>query len=95
VQRLSVLAAELGTTLPRLSLAWVLHNPAVSSAIIGISSPEQVTQNLPVPELDLTDDVLAAIDEALTDPAHGDLVERSPAKTAKPFDVMPAWHRGD
>jgi aryl-alcohol dehydrogenase-like predicted oxidoreductase len=91
VQRLKPLAAELGTTLPRLALAWVLHNPAVSSAIIGVSRPEQVSHNAFVPELDLNDDVLKAVDEVLTDPEHGDLVERSPAKTAKPFDVMPAW----
>lgn len=91
VQRLIPIAADLGTTLPRLALAWVLHNPAVSSAIIGVSRPEQVAHNAFVPELDLNDDVLKAIDEVLTDPEHGDLVERSPAKTAKPFDVMPAW----
>jgi aryl-alcohol dehydrogenase-like predicted oxidoreductase len=91
VQRVAAVAADLGTTLPRLALAWVLDNPAVSSAIIGVSRPEQLTDNLPVPEVDLTPDVLAAIDAALTDPEHGDLVERSPAKTAKPFDVMPAW----
>jgi aryl-alcohol dehydrogenase-like predicted oxidoreductase len=93
VQRLIPIATDLGTTLPRLALAWVLHNPAVSSAIIGVSRPEQVAHNAIVPELDLNDDVLKAIDEVLTDPEHGDLVERSPAKTAKPFDVMPAWRR--
>lgn len=93
VQRLAALAADLGTTLPRLALAWVLHNPSVASAIIGISRPEQVAENAFLPDLDLTDDVLTAIDEALTDPEHGDLVERSPSKTAKPFEVMPAWRR--
>ena len=91
VQRLAPIAADFGTTLPRLALAWVLRNPAVSSAIIGLSRPEQVTHNAVVPDLDLTDDVLAALDTALIDPTHGDLVERDPAKTATPFDVMPAW----
>jgi aryl-alcohol dehydrogenase-like predicted oxidoreductase len=91
VQRLATIAADLGTRLPRLALAWVLHNPAVTSAIIGVSRPEQLVENLPIPELDLTDDILTAMDNALTDPEHGDLVERSPAKTAKPFEVMPAW----
>ena len=91
VQRLATIAADLGTTLPRLALAWVLHNPSVSSAIIGVSRPEQVAENVLIPDLPLTDDVLTAIDDALTDPEHGDLVERSPAKTAKPFEVMPAW----
>jgi aryl-alcohol dehydrogenase-like predicted oxidoreductase len=91
VQRLVPIAADLGTTLPRLALAWVLHNPAVSSAIIGVSRPEQLSDNLSDMPVDLDDDVLKAIDEALIDPAYGDLVERSPEKTAKPFDVMAAW----
>lgn len=91
VQRLVPIAADLGTTLPRLALAWVLHNPAVSSAIIGVSRPEQLADNVSEDKIDLTEDVLTAIDAALTDPTHGDLVERSSDKTAKPFDVMPAW----
>nr|WP_279588749.1 aldo/keto reductase [Actinophytocola oryzae] len=57
VQRVAAVAADLGTTLPRLALAWVLNNPAVSSAIIGLSRPEQLADNLPVPEVDLTPDV--------------------------------------
>ena len=31
---------EAGITVPQLSLAWVLHNPNVSAALVGASRPE-------------------------------------------------------
>ena len=45
VQRLKPLAREAGLTLAQFSLAWVLNQPNVASAIIGASRPEQVEEN--------------------------------------------------
>ncbi|HYX92890.1 MAG TPA: aldo/keto reductase family protein, partial [Myxococcaceae bacterium] len=45
VERLRPIAAELGLTLAQLGLAWVLRRPEVSSAIIGATRPDQVTEN--------------------------------------------------
>ncbi len=45
VQRLQPLAAEAGLSLAQFSLAWVLREPNVASAIIGASRPEQVREN--------------------------------------------------
>ena len=45
VPKLAALADELGTTLPRLALAWCLKNPHVSTVILGASKPEQLTEN--------------------------------------------------
>jgi len=45
VQQLKPIAAEAGLTLPQFSLAWVLREPNVASAIIGASRPEQVREN--------------------------------------------------
>jgi 1-deoxyxylulose-5-phosphate synthase len=45
VQRLRPLAAEAGLTLAQFSLAWVLRQPNVASAITGASRPEQVDEN--------------------------------------------------
>ncbi len=39
------LAAEAGCSLAQFSLAWILRQPNVASAIIGASRPEQVTEN--------------------------------------------------
>ncbi|MGN6499605.1 MAG: aldo/keto reductase, partial [Tsuneonella sp.] len=45
VQRIRPLAAEAGLSLAQFSLAWVLREPNVASAIIGASRAEQVEEN--------------------------------------------------
>ncbi len=79
IQRLRPIAEEAGLTMSQLAIAWTLQNPNVSSAIIGASRPEQVTENVKAAEVRLDDDALQAIDEAV-----GDIVERDPAKTRSP-----------
>ena len=51
----------------RLALAWVLRRDELASAIIGASRPEQVHANAAASGIELSDDTLAAIDEALGD----------------------------
>jgi voltage-dependent potassium channel beta subunit len=67
VKRLLALAKDLGTTLPRLALAWCLKNPRVSSVITGASKPEQVKENMKAGELvdKLDDAVLKRIEQIL------------------------------
>jgi aryl-alcohol dehydrogenase-like predicted oxidoreductase len=67
VQRLKPIADGAGLTLPQLALAWILREDNVASAIIGASRPEQVHANAAAAGIELTPDVLAAIDEALGD----------------------------
>ena len=64
VQQLAVIAGELGTTLPRLALAWCLKNPHVSSVILGASRVEQLQENLGALAVvdQLTPDVMKRID---------------------------------
>ena len=45
VQRLKPIAEQAGLSLPQFSLAWILREPNVASAIIGASRPEQVHEN--------------------------------------------------
>ena len=45
VQKLKPLAAEAGCSLTQFSLAWVLREPNVASAIVGASRPEQLDEN--------------------------------------------------
>ena len=59
VPKFAALADELGTTLPRLALAWCLKNPHVSTVILGASRPEQLTENLGA--LDLVDKLTPAV----------------------------------
>ncbi|WP_328998617.1 aldo/keto reductase family protein [Kribbella sp. NBC_00709] len=78
VQELKPIADEVGLSLSQLAVAWVLQNPNVSSAIVGASRPEQVTENVKASGVKLDDSLLKRIDEAL-----GGIVERDPAKTAQ------------
>ncbi len=43
---LNELALQRGQTLAEMALAWVLHNPSVTSVIIGISSVKQLNDNI-------------------------------------------------
>lgn len=45
VEKLKPLAAEAGLSLAQFSLAWVLSEPNVASAIVGASRPSQVEEN--------------------------------------------------
>jgi voltage-dependent potassium channel beta subunit len=67
VKKLARVAGELGTSLPRLGLAWCLKNPHVSSVITGASKPAQVTENMKAGALvdKLTDEVMARIEAIL------------------------------
>ncbi|WP_193609358.1 aldo/keto reductase family protein [Nocardioides lijunqiniae] len=79
VQRLQPIADEAGLSLAQLAVAWVLQNPNVSSAIIGASRPEQVTENVKAAGVTLDASTLSAIDEVV-----GDVAERDPEKTQSP-----------
>lgn len=46
VKKLSVLAKELNVSLASLSIAWTIKNPDVTTAILGATKPEQLTENL-------------------------------------------------
>jgi aryl-alcohol dehydrogenase-like predicted oxidoreductase len=74
--------------LAQLAIAWTLHRPGVSSAIIGASRPEQVAENAAASGVRLEPALLDRVDEVL-----GDLIDRDPAKTARMMDVNPGWAR--
>jgi voltage-dependent potassium channel beta subunit len=63
VEKLATLADEAGLTLAQLSLAWVLRQPGVASAIVGASRPEQIEQNVTASGITLSADLLAKIEE--------------------------------
>jgi aryl-alcohol dehydrogenase-like predicted oxidoreductase len=65
VQRLQPIADGLGITMAQLALAWVLRRPEVASAIIGASRPEQVEDNAAASGIELDEQTLRAIDDAV------------------------------
>ena len=79
VQELKPVADGLGLSMAQLAIAWTLHNPNVSAAIVGASRPEQVADNARAAGVKLDADVLERIDDVL-----GPAVIRDPAKTVSP-----------
>jgi aryl-alcohol dehydrogenase-like predicted oxidoreductase len=67
VERLRPIADTAGLGMAEMSLAWVLRRSEVTSAIIGASRPDQVHANAAASGIELSADVLEAIDTALGD----------------------------
>jgi aryl-alcohol dehydrogenase-like predicted oxidoreductase len=62
VERLQAMANACGATPAQLSIAWLLGRPAVSSVLVGASTPAQLTDNLAAADV-----VLSAADRAELD----------------------------
>jgi voltage-dependent potassium channel beta subunit len=65
VEKLNGIAQELGISMAQLAIAWVLRQENVASAIVGASRPEQIVENAKASGIELSDDVLAKIEEIL------------------------------
>jgi len=63
VRRLKPIADDLGITRAQLAMAWILRHPEVSSVITGATRPEHVVANAGAAEVQLSDDVIAQLDE--------------------------------
>jgi aryl-alcohol dehydrogenase-like predicted oxidoreductase len=63
VEQLAVLAEESGLTLIQLAIAFVTSHPAVTAAIIGPRTMEQLESQLAAADVVLSGDVLDRIDE--------------------------------
>ena len=57
------LCADLNESPSNVALAWLLHQPCVTATIIGPGSATQLTSVLPVPDITLSSQTLAALDE--------------------------------
>lgn len=65
VEKLKPIAAGENLSMAQLALAWVLRDERVSSAIIGATKPEQVTDNAAASGVTLSPETLMAVDEIL------------------------------
>ncbi len=59
VRNLALLAKEIGVSMAALSIAWCIKNPNVTTAILGATKKEQLTENLKAL------DVLSKLDDAV------------------------------
>jgi aryl-alcohol dehydrogenase-like predicted oxidoreductase len=57
------IAADHEVSVARIALSWLLHQPVVTSVIIGAKNEEQLTDNLAAPEVELSAAELARLNE--------------------------------
>ncbi|MFN4846589.1 MAG: aldo/keto reductase family protein [Rhodoluna sp.] len=79
VQQLKPLADELGITMAQFALAWVLQNKNVSSAIVGATSPEQITSNIGAVGIEIPKEIMIKVTEIL-----GPVIVSDPKETRAP-----------
>jgi aryl-alcohol dehydrogenase-like predicted oxidoreductase len=91
VHALQDLADEAGLSLIHLALAFVLEHPAVSSAIIGPRTMEQLESQLGAEKVSLSPDVLDRIDEIV---APGTTINEADRGYAPPALTDPRRRRG-
>lgn len=60
---MEVIASEKQVTVAQIALAWLLHQPAVTSVIVGANKPEQLADNINSINVQLTSDELQKLDE--------------------------------
>ena len=62
VEELKAFCQQHDIAVAQLAIAWVLAQPAITSAIVGASKPEQLDQTLPAVNLVLDEQMLAVCD---------------------------------
>jgi len=68
VDRLVPVAAKAGLSLPQLALAWCLRQPAVASAIVGVTTTDQLADDLGAAGVALAGETVDAIDAIFPGP---------------------------
>lgn len=72
IEKLRGIAEEAGQSLTSLAVAWVAANPVITSAIIGASRPDQLTDTLAAIDLKLDPELKAKLDDATVEYRWGD-----------------------
>ncbi len=64
------IAQDKNVSVAQIALSWLLHQPVVTSVIIGANTPEQLADNLAAPEVKLSVEELARLNEVSELPAE-------------------------
>jgi aryl-alcohol dehydrogenase-like predicted oxidoreductase len=81
IDTMQKIAERKGVSVAQIALAWLLHQPVVTSVIIGAKKPEQLTDNILATAVKLNDDELNVLHEIskLTPEYPGWMIERQSA----------------
>ena len=63
MDQLKQLCDERQVPVAQVAIAWVLAQPAITSAIVGASKAEQLDQSLPAVDLTIDEQLLSACDD--------------------------------
>ena len=72
IGKLREIAGERGEALPKLAIAWILANPAITSVILGASRTEQLTDTLAAADYSLEPDLKVKLDDLSAEYRRGD-----------------------
>ena len=72
VEALRPLAAAAGMSMAQMAVAWVLAHPAITSAIVGASRPDQLDDVLASVDKELAGDLKVVLDELTLEYRSGD-----------------------
>lgn len=78
IEMMRTMAEDKGVSVAQIALSWLLHQPAVSSVIVGAKRVDQLTDNIASTKVKLTNDELTRLDEVSALPAEypGWMIER-------------------
>jgi aryl-alcohol dehydrogenase-like predicted oxidoreductase len=63
LEQLENVAKDLGISMSKLAIAWILKNPIVTAPIVGASSTEQVEENCRIAEISVDDEAYQKLNE--------------------------------
>ncbi|AUW57658.1 aldo/keto reductase [Sphingobium sp. SCG-1] len=91
IDAMRTIADARGVSVARIALAWLLHQPVVTSVIIGAKRPDQLTDNIAATEITLTAEELATLDavSALPPEYPGWMLERQGEYRANQLNQPP------
>jgi 1-deoxyxylulose-5-phosphate synthase len=72
IGKLREIAGEEGEALPKLAVAWILANPAITSVILGASRTEQLTDTLAAADYNLPPELKTKLDDLSAEYRRGD-----------------------
>ena len=72
IGKLREIAGAEGEALPKLAVAWILANPAITSVILGASRTEQLTDTLTAADYNLPPELRTKLDEVSVEYRRGD-----------------------
>jgi aryl-alcohol dehydrogenase-like predicted oxidoreductase len=63
LEQIESVANDIGISISKLAISWILKNPAITAPIVGASSAEQVEENCKTTEINLNDETYQKLNE--------------------------------